>query len=52
MWLALKLKFSGTSTTKLRGLNIKFDSFRKHPEKTMWQHLREMAKMIHELKIA
>ena len=27
MWLALKEKFRGTSTTKLKGLNIKFDSF-------------------------
>ena len=35
MWLALKEKFSGTSTTKLRGLNIKFDFFIKRPEKSM-----------------
>ena len=35
MWLALKVKFGGTSTTKLRGLNIKFDFFRKRLEKNM-----------------
>lgn len=50
MWIALKEKFGGTSTTKLRGLNIKFDSFRKCPDKTIRQHLREMPNMICELK--
>ena len=29
IWLALKDKFGGTSTTKLRRLTIKFDSYWK-----------------------
>ncbi|KAH9686018.1 hypothetical protein KPL70_014192 [Citrus sinensis] len=52
MWLAQKDKFGGTSTTKLRRLTIKFDSYRKHPNHTMRQHLREMSNMVRELKSA
>ena len=35
MWLALKEKFGGISTTKLREVNIKFDSFIKRLEKSI-----------------
>ena len=52
MWLALKDKFGGTSITKLRRLTIKFDFYRKHPNHTMRQHMREMSNMVHELKSA
>ena len=52
MWLALKEKYGGSSTTKLRGVNIKFDSFRKCPEKSMRHNLMEMSNMIRELKNA
>ena len=52
MWLAQKDKFGGTSTTKLRRLMIKFDSYRKRPNHTMRQHLREMSNMVRELKYA
>ena len=50
MWLALKDKFGGTSTTKLRRLTIKFDSYRKRLNHTIRQHLREMSNMVRELK--
>ena len=41
MWEALKLKFGGTSVTKLRKLTIKFDTYKKRPNHNMRQHLRE-----------
>ncbi|XP_015381204.1 uncharacterized protein LOC107174654 [Citrus sinensis] len=50
MWLALKDKFGGTSTTKLRRIMIKFDSYRKCPNHTMRQHLKEMSNMVRELQ--
>ncbi|KAK1561050.1 hypothetical protein Q3G72_033902 [Acer saccharum] len=40
MWVALKDKFGGTSTTKLRRLTIKFDTYKKRQNHTMRQHLR------------
>ena len=52
MWLALKDKFGGTSTTKLRRLTIKFDSYRKRSNHTMRDHLREMSNMVRELRSA
>ena len=52
MWLALKDKFGGTSTIKLRRLTIKLDSYRKCQNYTEKQHLREMSNMNHELKAA
>lgn len=50
-WQALKVKFEETSTTKLHGLTMKFDTFKMYPEYTIKQYLRVMAFMIHELKI-
>ena len=50
MWLALKDMFGGTSTTKLRRLTIKFDSYWKHQNHTRRQHLREMSNIVRELK--
>ena len=35
MWIALKDKFGGTSTTKLRRLTIKFDTYRKRQNHDM-----------------
>ena len=35
MWIALKDKYGGTSTTKLRRLTIKFDTYRKRQNHTM-----------------
>jgi hypothetical protein len=52
MWEALKLRFAGTSATRLRGLTMKFDSYSMHYNHTMKQHLRVMSSMIHELKVA
>ncbi|KAK0607489.1 hypothetical protein LWI29_015731 [Acer saccharum] len=52
MWIALKDKFGGTSTTKLRRLTIKFDTYRKRQNHDMRQHLREMSNMIREMKSA
>ncbi|KAK0587377.1 hypothetical protein LWI29_021811 [Acer saccharum] len=52
MWIVLKDKFGGTSTTKLRRLTIKFDTYKKRQNHDMRQHLREMSNMIRELKSA
>ena len=52
MWGALKLKFGGTSATRLRALNIRFDSYKMSLSHTMKQHLRAMSSMIRELKAA
>ena len=50
MWMALKDKFGGTSAIKFRKLVIKFDTYKKHPNHAMAQHLREMSNMVRELK--
>ena len=52
MWEALKLKFGGTSATRLRGLTMRFDSYKMRSDHTMKQHLRAMSTMIRELKSA
>ena len=52
VWVALKEKYSGVSLSKLRQLTIKFDSYKKRPNVSMVQHLREMSNMIRELKTA
>ena len=52
LWDALKLKFGGTSGSRLRDLNIKFDSYKICPNHTMKQHLRAMSTMRCELKAA
>ena len=35
MWKALKLRYGGTSATRLRGLTMKLDSYKMHSEHTM-----------------
>ena len=50
MWKALKLRYGGTSATRLRGLTMKFVSYKICSEHTMKQHLRAMSSMIRELK--
>ena len=50
MWVALRGKFGGTIVSKLRQLTIKFDTYRKVPNKSIKQHLRDMSNMIMELK--
>ncbi|XP_070056487.1 uncharacterized protein [Nicotiana tomentosiformis] len=52
LWNALRKRFGTCSTTRLRSLTIKFDSFKKRPEHSMKTHLRQMANMIEELKDA
>ena len=52
MWDALKLKFAGTSATRLRNLNSKFDSYKMRLNHTMKQHLRMISTIIRELKAA
>ncbi|GAV79001.1 UBN2 domain-containing protein [Cephalotus follicularis] len=50
MWVAMKYKFRGTSTTKLRRLTIKFDTYQKHQNCSMRQHLQDTSNMIQKLK--
>ena len=50
IWKALKLRYGGTSATRLHGLTMKFDSYKMHSKHTMKQHLRAMSSMIWELK--
>ena len=52
IWLALKDKFGGTLTTKLKRFTIKFDSYQNHQNHTIRQRLKEMSNMIRELKAA
>jgi hypothetical protein len=52
MWEALKLKYGGTSATRLRGLTVRFDFYKMRSDHTMKQHLRVMSSMIRELKTA
>lgn len=52
MWVAMKDKFGGTLATKLRKLTIKFDTYKKHLNHEMAQHIREISNMIRELKLA
>lgn len=52
IWVTLKEKYGGTSTTILCQLIINFDTYKKRQDHTMRQHLREMTHMIWELKTA
>ena len=52
MWKALKLRYGGTSTTRLRGLTMKFDSYKMCSEHMMKSHLRAISSMIRVLKSA
>ena len=52
MWDARKLKYGGTSTARLYGLNIMFDSYKMRSNHTMKQHFRMLSTMICELKVA
>ena len=47
---ALKLRNGGKLATKLRGLTMKFDSYKMRFEHMMNQHLRVMSSMIQKLK--
>ena len=52
MWKAQALneKYGGLSTTKLREFLMKFGNYKMQSNHTLKQHLREMKKMIKELK--
>ena len=50
MWETLKEKYCGLSATKLRELIMKFGNYKLRPNHTMKQHLKEMKRMIRELK--
>jgi hypothetical protein len=52
IWEALKLKYGGSSATRLRGLTMRFDSYKMRSDHTMKQHLKVMSSMIRELKAA
>ena len=49
-WKALKLRYGETLAIRLRGLTMKFDSYKMRSAHTMKQHLRAMSSMIRELK--
>ena len=51
MWKALKLRYRGTSATRLCGLTMKFDSYKMRSEHTIKQHLKAMSSMIWELEL-
>ncbi|XP_075088083.1 uncharacterized protein LOC142170153 [Nicotiana tabacum] len=50
MWVHLQRTYAGTSVTRLRQLTIKFDTFKKHHDQSIKQHLRVMSNMIAQLK--
>ena len=46
MWQALKEKYDGLSTTKLKELVMKFGNYKMRLNHTIKQHLKEMKRMI------
>lgn len=48
--MTLKEKFGRNSIPKLRQSIIKFDTYKKVPNKSTKQHLRDMSNIIMELK--
>ena len=50
MWEALKEKYGRLSDTKLRKLVMKFGNYKMQLNHTMKQHLKEMKRMMRELK--
>ena len=52
LWDVMKLKFGGTSTSRLHSLNIKFFSYKMHLNHSMKYHLKSMSTMICKLKVA
>jgi hypothetical protein len=50
VWNTVKIQYGGTFTTRLRQLTLKFDSYKKHQNQTMRQHLTVMSNMISELR--
>ena len=50
MWETLKENYGGLSTTKLRKLVMKFGNYKMRLNYTMKQHIREMKRMIRQLK--
>ncbi|OMO94612.1 hypothetical protein CCACVL1_05905 [Corchorus capsularis] len=52
MWQALRNKYGVTTLSKLRKLNLKFNTYKKKPNHSMKQHLRTMSTLIRELSAA
>ncbi|OMO58188.1 Integrase, catalytic core [Corchorus capsularis] len=52
MWQALRNKYGVTTLSKLRELNLKFNTYKKKPNHSMKQHLRTMSTLIRELSAA
>ena len=50
MWEALKEKYGGLSATKQREIVMKFGNYKIRLTHIMKQHLREMKRVIRELK--
>ena len=50
MWQALASEYGVVSSTKLRELNMKFNTYKKKTHHSMKQHLRTMSTMIRELR--
>ena len=50
VWDAVKIKFGGTSTTRLQQLTLKFVAYKKQSNHTMRQHFTVMSNMISKLK--
>ncbi|KAG5548704.1 hypothetical protein RHGRI_014154 [Rhododendron griersonianum] len=52
MWDQLRLKYGGTSATRLRALTLRFNQYVMDPKHTMAEHLRVMSAMIREMRSA
>ena len=52
LWDVVTLQYGGTSTTRLRRLTMRFDSYKKVQSHSMRQHLNAMSNMISELRAA
>ena len=50
VWDAVKVQYGGTSTIRIRQLNLKFFGYKKHQNHTIRQYLTVMSNMISELR--
>ena len=50
LWDAVKRNYGGTTVTRRRQLQMRFDSYKKKPNHTMEEHITAMSNMISELR--
>lgn len=51
-WVQLNILSSGMTTTRIRAITPKFDTYMMDPKHTMDEHLRIVSATIHDVKLA